>query len=112
VVIKGSRDLDAMVFEVRQNFHKIHIKALSQIVENDCRKRIEKKNRFTKTNRGFSSNDKSRYSFYGSESRVTFDEARSMIDESITRKNIQPRKAPAIARRILKRIKGRGMYLC
>ncbi len=108
VVIKGSRDLDAMVFEVRQNFHKIHIKALSQIVENDCRKRIEKKNRLTKTKRGFSSNDKRRYFFYGSESRVTLDEGRSIIDESITRKNIQPGKAPAIARKILKRIKGRG----
>jgi len=112
VVIKGSRELDAMVFDVRQNFHKIHIKALSQMVENDCRKRIEKENRFTKTKRGFSSNDKRRYSFYGSESRVTLDEARSMIDESITRKNIQTGKAPAIARKILKGIKGRGMYLC
>ena len=108
VVIKGSRDLDAIVTEVRQNFHKIHIKALSQIVENDCRKRIEKNNKFTKTKRGFSSNDKKRYSFYGSEGRVTLDEARSMIDESIKRKNIQPGKAPAIARKILKRIKMRG----
>lgn len=109
VVIKGSRNLDAIVTEVRQNFHKIHIKALSQIVENDCRKRIEKNNKFRKTKRGFSSNDKRRYSFYGSEGRVTLDEARSMIDESITRKNIQPGKAPAIARKILKRIKGRGV---
>jgi len=109
VVIKGSTDLDAIVTEVRQNFHKIHIKALSQMVENDCRKRIEKKNRFTKTKRGFSSNDKKQYSFYGSKARVTLDEARSMIDESITRKNIQPGKAPAIARKILKRIKGRGI---
>lgn len=108
VVIKGSRELDAMVSEVRQNFHKIHIKALSQIVENDCRKRIEKKNRFTKTKMGFSSNDKRRYSFYGSEGHVTLDEARSIIDESITRKNIQPGKTPAITRKILKRIKGRG----
>ena len=108
VVIKGSRDLDAIVTEVRQNFHKIHIKALSQIVENDCRKRIEKNNKFTKTKRGFSSNNKMQYSFYGSECRVTLDEARSMIDESIKRKNIQPGKAPAIARKILKRIKMRG----
>ena len=108
VVIKGSRDLDGIVSDVRQNFHKLHIKALSQIVENDCRKRVEKNNKFTKTKRGFSSNDKKRYSFYGSEGRVTLDEARSMIDESIKRKNIQPGKAPAIARKILKRIKGRG----
>lgn len=105
VVIKGSRDLDGIVSEVRQHFHKIHIKALSQIVENDCRKRIEKKNRFTKTKRGFSSNDKRRYSFYGSEMRVTLDDARSMIDESIKSKNIQPGMAPAIARQILRRIK-------
>jgi len=55
VVIKGSTDLDAIVTEVRQNFHKIHIKALSQMVENDCRKRIEKKNRFTKSKRELSS---------------------------------------------------------
>lgn len=108
VIIKGSRHLDAMVSEVRQNFHKIHIKALSQIVENDCRKRIGKKNRFTKSNRGFSSNDKRRYSFYGSDDRVTLDEARSIIDESITRKNIQPGKAPPIVQKILKRIKTRG----
>ncbi len=112
VIIKGSKDLDAIVTEVRQNFHKIHIKALSQMVENDCTKRIEKNNRFTKTKRGFSSNDKRRYSFYGSESRVTLDEARSMIYESMKRKNIQPGKAPAIARKIMKRIKVRGMYLC
>jgi len=104
-VIKGSRDLDAMVSDVRQDFHKIHIKALSQIVENDCRKRIEKNSRFAKSRRGFSSNDKRRYSFYGSEGRVTLDEARSMIDESIRRKNIQPGKAPAISRRILKGMK-------
>jgi len=42
--------------------------------------------------------------------RVALDEARSMIDESITRKNIQPGKAPAIAQKILERIKMRGMY--
>lgn len=109
VVIKGSRKLNAMVFEARQDFYKIHIKALSQIVENDCRKRIEKKNRFIKIKRGFSSNDKRRYSFYGSEDRVTLDEARSIIDESIKRKNIQPGKAPAIARRILKKIQTRNV---
>ena len=107
VVIKGSRELDGIVSDVRQNFYKIHIRAFSQIVENDCRKRIEKKNRFTKNKRGFSSNDKRRYSFYGSECRVTLDEARSMIDESIKRKNIQPGQAPAIARKILKGIKVR-----
>lgn len=106
VVIKGSMDLDAIVTEVRHNFHKIHIKALSQIVENDCRKRIEKNNKFRKTKRGFSSNG--RYTFYGSEGRVTLDEARSMIDESIERKNIQPVKAPAIVQKILKEIKRRG----
>lgn len=108
VVIKGSGDLDSMVSDVRRNFSKIDIKALSQIVENDCRKRIEKKNRFAKTKRGFSSNDKRRYAFRGSKERLTLDEARSMIDESIKGKNIHPGKAPAIARKILKRIKTRG----
>jgi len=106
VVIKGSRDLEAMVSDVRQNFHKIHIKALSQTVENDCRKRIGKNNSVTKNTGGFSSDDKRQYAFYGSEGRVTLDEARSMIDESITRKNIQPGKAPAIARKILKGMRG------
>ena len=59
---------------------------------------------------GFLPNDKRRYSFYESDDRVTLDEARSMIDEFkfITRKNIQPGKAPAIARKILKGIKMRG----
>ena len=105
VVIKGSRELDAVVSEVRQNFHKIYIEALSQIVENDCRKRMEKNNRFMKTKRRISSNNERLYSFYGSEGRVTPEEARSMINESITRKNIQPGKSPVITRTILKGMK-------
>lgn len=109
VVIKGSSELDEMVSDVRQNFPKIHIKALSQIVENDCRKMVEKSNKSIKSKEVFSSKDKRRYSFYGSERRVTLDEACSMIDESIKRKHIQPGKAPAIARKILRRIKKRGM---
>jgi hypothetical protein len=102
LVIKFSKELENIIHGVRQNFQKIYVKALSQIVENDCKKRMEKRN--------FSSNEKKRYSFYGSESRVSLDEARLMIDESIKRKNIQPGKAPAIARRILKRIKTRTEY--
>ena len=89
LTIKFSKELENIIQGVRQNFNKIHVKALSQIVENDCKKRMEKRN--------FSSHKKKLYSFYGSESRVSFDEARLMIDESIKRKNIQPGKAPAIA---------------
>ena len=99
--IKFSKELENTIRGVRQNFNKIHIKALSQIVENDCKKRIEK--------RHFSSHEKRRYCFYGSDSFVSLDEARLMIDESVKRKNIQPGKAPAIARNILKRIKTRNV---
>jgi len=102
LTIKFSKELENIIQGVRQNFNKIHIKALSQIVENDCKKRVEK--------RHFSSHEKRRYSFYGSESLISLDEARLMIDESVKRKNIQPGKAPAIARRILKGIKVRNPY--
>jgi len=101
LTIKFSKELENIVHDVRRNFNKIHIKALSQIVENDCKKRVDK--------RHFSSHEKRRYSFYGSESLISLDEARSMIDESVKRKNIQPGKAPAIARRILKRIKTKNV---
>jgi hypothetical protein len=70
-------------------------------VENDCKKRVEKRN--------FSSHEKRRYSFYGSESLISLDETRLMIDESVKRKNIQPGKAPAISRRILKGMKARNV---
>ena len=102
LAIKFSKELENIIQGVRQNFNKIHVKALSQIVENDCKKRVEK--------RHFSSHEKRLYSFYGSESLISLDEARLMIDESVKRKNIQPGKAPAIARRILKRIKVRNPY--
>ena len=102
LTIKFSKELENIIQGVRQNFNKIHVKALSQIVENDCKKRVEK--------RHFSSHEKRRYSFYGSESLISLDEARLMIDESVKRKNIQPGKAPAIARRILKGIKVRNPY--
>jgi hypothetical protein len=102
LTIKFSKELENTIRGVRQNFNKIHVKALSQIVENDCKKRVEK--------RHFSSHEKRRYSFYGSESLISLDEARLMIDESVKRKNIRPGKAPAIARRILKRMKVRGVY--
>ena len=101
LTIKFSKELENIIQGVRQNFNKIHVKALSQIVENDCKKRLEK--------RHFSSHEKRLYSFYGSESLISLDEARLMIDESVKRKNIQPGKAPAIARRILKRIKTRNV---
>ena len=102
LTIKFSKELENIIQGVRQNFNKIHVKALSQIVENDCKKRVEK--------RHFSSHEKRRYSFYGSESLISLDEARLMIDESVKRKNIQPGKAPAITRRILKGIKVRNPY--
>jgi len=101
LTIKSSKELENIIHGVRKNFKKIHIKALSQIVENDCKKRVEK--------RHFSSHEKRRYSFYGSDRFVSLDEARLMIDESVKRKNIQPGKAPAIARNILKRIKARNV---
>lgn len=97
LTIKHSKELEKRIRDVRGNFNKINVKALSQIVENDCKKRAEK--------RHFSSREKKGYSFYGSERLISLDEARLMIDESVKRKNIQPEKAPAIARRILKRIK-------
>jgi hypothetical protein len=100
LAIKHSKELEKIIQSVRQNFKKINVKALSQIVENDCKKRVEK--------RRFSTNEKRRYSFYGSESLISLDEARLMIDDSIKRKNIQPGKAPAISRRILKGMKVRN----
>ncbi len=102
LAIKFSKELENTIRGVRQNFHKINVKALSQIVENDCKKRVEK--------RHFSSHKKRRYSFYGSESLISLDEARLMIGESVKRKNIQPWKAPAIAQRIMKGMKARTEY--
>jgi hypothetical protein len=101
LTIKLSKELLNTVSGVRRNFNKIHIKALSQIVENDCKKRAGK--------RDFSSRDKKGSSFYGSESLISLDEARLMIDESVKRKNIQPGKAQAIERRILKGMKTRNV---
>ena len=102
LTIKFSRELEKIVHDVRRNFNKIHVKALSQIVENDCKKRVEK--------RHFSSHEKRRYSFYGSERLVSLDEARFMIDESVKRKNIQPGKAPSIIQKIMKGVKARCEY--
>jgi hypothetical protein len=96
LAIKSSKELEKIIHGVRRNFQKIYVRALSQIVENDCKKRAEKMPP--------PSHGKRQYSFYGSESLISLDEARLMIDESITRRNIQPGIAPAIARIILKRI--------
>lgn len=101
LTIKFSKELENILHDVRQYFSKIHLKALSQIVENDCKKRIEK--------RHFSSHEKRRYAFYGSKSLISLDEARLTIAESIKRKSIQPGKAPAISRRILKGMKARSV---
>ena len=109
LAIKVSKELENIVHDVRQCFSKVHIKALSQIVENDCKKRMEKRSKYIKSKMHFSSHEKKPFSFYGSEIRLSFDEARLMIEESIKRKNIQAGKAPAIVRRILKRIKTRNV---
>jgi hypothetical protein len=102
LAIKYSKELENTIRGVRQNFNKIHMKALSQIVENDCKKRVEK--------RRFSLPEKRGYSFYGSESLISLDEARLMIDESAKRKNIQPGKAPEIIQKIMKGMKARSEY--
>ena len=102
LTIKFSKELETTIRGVRQDFNKTHIKALSQIVENDCKKRIEKNH--------FSSHEKRRYSFYGSESLISLDEARLMIEESVKRKNIQSGKAPAIIKKIMKGMKERSVY--
>jgi hypothetical protein len=110
LAIKFSKELENIIHDARKNFYRIHIKALSQMVENDCRKKMGKRSRHKKIKKNLSSREVRQYAFYGSETRVSFDEARLMIDESLKRKNIQPGKAPAIARRILKRIKTRTEY--
>jgi hypothetical protein len=102
LAMKFSKELENIVHDVRRSFGKIHIKALSQIVENDCKKRIEKMH--------FSSHKKRRYAFYGSETLISLEEAHLMIDVSVKRKNIQRGNGPAIARRILKRMKVRNVY--
>lgn len=102
LAIKFSKELEKIIHGVRRNFQKTYVRALSQIVENDCKKRMEKMPP--------SSHGKKLYSFYGSESGISLDEARLMIDESIKRKNIQPGIAPVVMKRILKRIKTRKAY--
>ncbi|MBW2111923.1 MAG: hypothetical protein JRF51_10635 [Deltaproteobacteria bacterium] len=108
LVIKGSGELDRLVSEVRRHFQRVQIKALSQLVEDDCRKMVEKRRGPGKERAMLFSRGRERgYFFYGSEIPVTLEEARSTIYQSIRRKNIESGKAPAIARRILKRIKER-----
>ncbi len=102
LVIKSSKELEDIIHGVRRNFRKIYVRALSQIVENDCKKRMEQMSP--------SSHGKKLYSFYGGERLISLDEARSMIDESLKRKNIQPRIVPAIKKTILKGIKTRKAY--
>lgn len=102
LAIKFSKELENTIRGVRRNFNKINVKALSQIVENDCKKRVGK--------RRFSSHEKRGYSFYGSESLISLDGARLMIDDSIKRKNIQPEKTPAIIQKIMKGMKARSEY--
>jgi hypothetical protein len=99
LTIKSSKALENTIRDVRQNFNKIHMKALSQIVENDCKKRMKKMR--------FPSHEERRYAFYGSETPISLDEARLLIHASVKRKNIQPGKAPAIARSILRGMKVR-----
>jgi capsule polysaccharide export protein KpsE/RkpR len=80
------------------------------MVENECIKWIKERSGFTKRNRPSSSHDERRYAFYGSDVRISLDEASSIINASLRRKNIQPGKASAIARRILKKMKVRKVW--
>lgn len=102
LAIKFSKELEDIIQGVRRHFQKVSIKALSQMVENDCKKKMKRNDS--------SSRKFSRYSFYGTKTPVSLDKARLMIDESIKRKNIQPGIAPAITRKILKGIKKRKAY--
>ena len=102
LAIKFSKELENIIQSVRRHFQKISIKALAQMVENDCKKMMEKMSP--------SSHGKKPYTFYGSKTPLSLDEARLMIKKSIKRKSIQPGKASAIERKILKKIKTRKAY--
>ena len=97
-----------MIRQARRAFYRIHIKALSQIVENDCRKRIEKGNEFMTGRGALSSHYKRHYTFYGSDRYITLDEARSVTDSFIKGSNIFDEKAPAIGKYILEGMKDRA----
>jgi hypothetical protein len=108
MAIKQSRDLDEMISKARRAFYRIHIRALSQIVENDCRKQIEKDNEIVTGRAAFSPPHKRRYAFYGSDKYITLDEARSVIDRSIESSNILDKKAHAVGKYIIEGMKERA----
>ncbi|OEU44658.1 MAG: hypothetical protein BBJ60_09520 [Desulfobacterales bacterium S7086C20] len=104
VAIKSSKDLENILLNVRKNFPKIHIQALSQMVEYDCRKWLDKHSMGPHKKKPPGFPKKRRYSFPGNETLMTFDEAHLVIEEGIRRKNIQPKKGAQILRKIMERI--------
>jgi hypothetical protein len=108
VAVKSSKDLEKILSSIRKNFQKINIQALSQMVEYDCRKWLDKHRIGPSKKRPSGFFKKKRYSFPGSETIMTSDEARNVIEGGIRRKNIQPRKGAQISRKIMKRIRVGG----
>ncbi|MCP4666435.1 MAG: hypothetical protein GY849_08705 [Deltaproteobacteria bacterium] len=108
VAVKPSKDLEDILLHVRQNFPKIHIQALSKMVEYDCRKWLDQHHRraVRKGPSGFAKNK--RYPFPGNGTLMTLHEAQLVIQEGIKRKSIQPKKGAPITRKIMKRIKAGG----
>jgi hypothetical protein len=108
VAIKSSKDLENILLNVRKNFPKVHIQALSQMVEYDCGKWLDKHSTGSDKKKPPDFQNKRRYSFPGNETLMTFDEAQLAIEEGIRRKNIQPKKVAQISRKIMKRIRAGG----
>ena len=108
VAIKSSEELENVLSNVRRYFPKIHIEALSQMVEYDCRKWLEKHGRGPDKYKPSGFPKKKKYSFLGNATIVTSDEARFVIEGGIRRKNIQPKKGAQISRKIMKRIRVGG----
>jgi hypothetical protein len=109
LVLKSSKVLENIVSQVRRDFSKIDICALSQMVEYDCGKWLDTHD-MAAPKRDLANFPKSgSYRFVGNETLLTFDEARRIIEEGIRRKNIQLKKGGQISRKIMKRIRlGRG----
>jgi hypothetical protein len=110
VAVKSSRELETILRHVRKNFPIIHMQALSQMVEYDCRKWLDKYSRDPDTKKPFDFTKHRRYFLSGNAIPMTYEEARFLIEEGIRRKNILPKKGAQILRKIMKRrrIGGRG----
>jgi len=105
LALKFSKELENIVRDVRKNFGKTHLKLLTQVVEYDCKKRVDKPQKFATTNGTIPSQNEKKYAFHGDGHCLSFEEVRAVIKESISRKNIQPKRAQAITRKIMKRMK-------